>query len=122
MGFGKPGGVVVVGEPYWKKEPAAAFLEIEGVAREDFHDLDGCRQVALDLGLELSWMRGSSLAEWDAYEMRQCAAVDAFAQAFPEDPDLDEVRARRRLQDESYLRWGRDSLGWAIWAFRVPAA
>jgi SAM-dependent methyltransferase len=120
IGFGKPGGAVVTGEPFWIEEPNAEYLKAEGVEREDFHDLDGCRQVALDLGLELVWMAVSSKADWDAYEMRQCAAVDAFALSHPDDPDLPDLRQRRRRCDASFFRWGRDCLGWALWAFRIP--
>ena len=65
-------------------------------------------------------MAGSSLEDWDAYEMRQNLALDAHAQAHPEDPDLAATREKRRLHDEAYLRWGRDCLGWALWAFRLP--
>lgn len=119
-GFAKPRGVVVVGEPYWKSEPPDAYLEAEGLRRDEVHELDQCRQSALDLGMELIWMKASTLSEWDDYEMRQCVAVDAFASAHPDDPDLGELRAKRRHHDEAYFRWGRDHLGWAIWAFRVP--
>ena len=121
-GFARPGGAVVVGEPYWKEEPPAEYLEAEGIAREDFHDLGGCLQVARDQGLELVWMAGSSEAEWDEYEMRQAAAVDAFARRNPDDPDLPDLRARRRRHEDSYVRWGRRCFGWALWVFRVPAA
>jgi len=118
-GFAAPGGAVVAGEPYWKEEPAPEYLTAEGLRRDEVLELDLCRRVALGLGLELIWMAGSTDAEWDEYEMRQAAAVDAFAREHPDDPDLDELRARRRRHDEAYLRWGRRCLGWAIWAFRV---
>jgi SAM-dependent methyltransferase len=118
--FAKPGGAVVTGEPYWKESAPEEYLAAEDIRADEFHDLDGCRRVARDLGLELIWMAGSTDAEWDEYEMRQCAAVDAFARAHPEDPDLPALRARRCAHDESYLRWGRRCLGWALWAFRVP--
>ena len=32
----KPGGWVIVGEPYWLQEPSEDYLEASGVAREDF--------------------------------------------------------------------------------------
>jgi SAM-dependent methyltransferase len=120
-GFVKPGGAVVTGEPYWKDAPPPEYLAAEGVRVEGFHSLEDCHRIALDLGLELVWMARSTAGEWDEYEMRQCAAVDAFARAHPGDADLAELRARRRQHDEAYLRWGRACLGWALWAFRVPA-
>lgn len=119
-GFARPGGAVVTGEPYWKEEPAAEYLAIEGLSRGEVLGLDDCRRLALDAGLELIWMAGSTEAEWDEYEMRQAAAVDAFAREHPADPDLAQLRAKRRRHDEAYLRWGRRCLGWALWAFRVP--
>ena len=119
--FARPGGAIVTGEPYWKEEPPRAYLEAEGLQRDEFHDLAGCHRVALDLGLDLVWMAGSSLEDWDRYEMRQAAAVDAFAREHPDDPDLEALRARRRGYDASYLAWGRRCLGWAIWVFRRGA-
>jgi SAM-dependent methyltransferase len=122
LGFVRPGGAVVVGEPYWKEGPEPGYLEAEELQRESFSDLEGCRRTALDLGLELIWMGASSEEEWDEYEMKQALAVDAFAREHPQDPDLPALRERRRGHDESYFRWGRSGLGWAVWAFRAPGA
>lgn len=116
----KPGGVIVTGEPYWKDDPTDDYLAAEELTRDVFHDLAGCREVALSQGLELIWMAGSSLEEWDRYEMLQAAATDEFAQAHPDDPDLPALRARRRRADEAYFACGRDCLGFALWAFRTP--
>lgn len=120
-GLAKPGGVVVVGEPHWRAEPTDAYLATEELTREVFHDLAGCRDVALEQGLDLIWMADASLADWDRYEMLQAAALEEFARAHPDDPDLPALRARRRRADEAYLTCGRDCLGWAVWAFRTPS-
>jgi SAM-dependent methyltransferase len=120
-GFAKPGGVVVVGEPHWRSEPTPEYLAAEEVTRETFHDLAGCRDVALEQGLELMWMADASPSDWDRYEMLQCAALDEFARKNPDDPDLPALIERRRRADEAYLTCGRDCLGWAVWAFRTPA-
>ena len=66
------------------------------------------------------WMRDSTLTEWDRYELQQAAAFDAWARENPDDPDLEEIRQRRRKANAIYLRWGRDVCGFAIWAFRIP--
>lgn len=117
-GLVRPSGAVAVGEPYWKEDPPAEYLAAEGLERDTFHDLWGCLDAARQLGLELIWMAGSTDPEWDEYEMKQSAAVDAFASAHPDDPDLPALRARRRRHDEAYVRWGRRCLGWALWALR----
>jgi len=119
-GFTREGGLIVSGEPYWREEPPPEYLEAEKIRRTDFTTLPGCWDTARKLGLELVWMAGSTEEEWDRYEMQQAAAVDRFASEEPDDPDLEELRDRRRRTDESYLRWGRRCLGFALWAFRVP--
>lgn len=120
-GFARPGGVVVSGEPFWKAEPPDEYLAAEELTRESFHSLGDCRAVAHELGLTTIWMRASSGADWDRYEMTQSAALDRFALEHPDDPDLPEIRAMRDRYEESYVRWGRDVCGWAIWAFRTPS-
>jgi SAM-dependent methyltransferase len=112
-------GLIVVGEPYWIEEPPTEYLEAEGMTRDLFPSLAQYRATALELGLELVWMAGSTLAEWDHYEMQQTAAVDRFARAEPNHPDLAEIRERRRTADEIYVRWGRRCCGYALWLFRI---
>ncbi len=35
--------------------------------------------------------------------------------------DLAEIRDRHRPNLDTYYRWGRDTMGFAFWVFRVPA-
>ena len=81
-------------------ECSLPYLEAEGLTRDLFPSLAQYRATALEMGLELVWMAGSTLAEWDHYEMQQTAAVDRFARAEPDHPDLAEIRERRRTADE----------------------
>ncbi len=123
----KPGGLIVVGEPYWIEEPPQAYLDAEDLTRDQFTDLVGCYDAATKRGLELVWMTRSSSRDWDRYEMLQCAALDEYAATHPDDPDLDdpdldEIRRTRHKYNESYFRWGHACLGWALWAFRTPTS
>ena len=115
----KSRGLVVAGEPYWIEEPPQEYLEAEELTRDQFPSLAHYRETALAMGLEPVWMAGSTLSEWDHYEMQQAAAVDRFARAQPDHPDLPEIRNRRRREDENYLKWGRRCLGFALWLFRA---
>jgi SAM-dependent methyltransferase len=120
ISFAKLGGLIVSGEPYWMREPPDEYLKAEGMTRDQFFTLDGCRKVALGLGLGVVWMIGSSLDDWDRYEMDQAASFDRFARERPDHPDLEAIRALRKKADENYLRWGREHLGFATWVFRTP--
>jgi len=111
--------LVVTCEPYWIDEPPAEYLEAEGFTHDLFPSLALYRDTARSIGLEPVWMAGSSLQEWDRYEMEQTASVDRFAREQPDHPDLAEIRERRRRDDAIYVRWGRRYCGNAMWLFRV---
>jgi SAM-dependent methyltransferase len=118
----KPGGLLVVGEPWWMADPSDDYLEADGLKREQFGTLAECRQTALDLDLEPVWMAGSTTEEWDRYEMLQTASVAQFAQKQPNHADLAEIREGRAKADEIYLKWGRKHVGFALWVWRLSTA
>jgi hypothetical protein len=60
----------------------------------------------------------SSMDEWDRYEGLQWHATVQYARAHPDDPDLPELLRRVATDKGVYLKWGRETLGWAIYVFR----
>ena len=62
----------------------------------------------------------SSRSDWDRYEGLQWHAADCFVRAQADDPDVSELMKRVTKQRDAYLKWGRDTLGWAIYTFRKP--
>lgn len=117
----RPGGLILVGEPYWRQEPPAAFLEAEGFERDAFSTHAGNVQIGEALGLSLEYALTSTRDEWDRYEGLQWHAAAAYARAHPDDPDLPDLQTRVARSQEHYLRWGRDTLGWGVYLFRKPA-
>jgi hypothetical protein len=111
---------VLSGEPYWIREPDPAFLEAEGYERETFFYLHELEEIATDLGLRPLYVLGATHEGWDRYETRQLMAADRWARANPDHPDVDEVLTLTRRSAAHYLRWGRDTFGWALLLFRVP--
>jgi SAM-dependent methyltransferase len=117
-GMVKPGGWVIVGEPYWLQEPSKEYLEASGVAREDFGSHSSNAEAGERLGLDLVHTIVSSQDDWDRYEGLQWYATDGYARTHPDDPDLAEVVERVEKARAAYLGWGRDTVGWAIYVFR----
>lgn len=114
----KPGGWVIVGEPYWIREPCKDYLEASEVAREDFGSHFSNAEAGERRGLDLVHTMVSSQDDWDAYEGLQWYATAAYARSHPDDPDVAELVERVSEARAAYLRWGRDTLGWAIYMFK----
>ena len=118
----EPGGWVVVGEPYWLREPPEDYLEASGVARDDFETHSGNVEAGEQQGLELVHTLVSNQDDWDKYEGLQWYSTAEYARSHPDDQDLPELLERVGKQKAAYLRWGRDTLGWAIYVFRRGAS
>lgn len=112
------GGWVVVGEPFWLKEPEEEYLKASGAARESFATHAENAAAGEERGLELAYTLVSSKDEWDRYEGLQWYAVSEYARAQSDDPDLMEIVERVAKERSVYLRWGRETVGWAIYVFR----
>ena len=119
-GFARPGGLVLVGEPYWRRQPDPAYLAAAELAAADFSTLHGNVKIAAEECLTLLYALPSRDEDWDRYELLQLRAAERFALAHPDDPDVGELLARARRGTDAYLRWGRDTLGWSIYLFRRP--
>jgi len=117
-GMVEPDGWIVVGEPYWRREPPEAYLEASGVARSDFGTHFENVEAGEKRGLDLVHTLVSSRDDWDRYEGLQWYATAAYARSHPDDQDLSELVGRVAKEKATYLRWGRDTLGWAIYVFR----
>ncbi len=114
----KPGGWVIVGEPFWRREPSEDYLEASGVAKEEFGSHFSNAEAGERRGLDLVHAIVSSNDDWDMYEGLQWYSTAEYARTHPDDPDLATVVERVEKAKATYLRWGRDTLGWAIYMFR----
>jgi SAM-dependent methyltransferase len=116
----RPGGCVLVGEPFWKKEPAAEYLAWSGLKRHQFGSHAQNVEAGEAEGLVPLVALVSSDDEWDRYETLQWRGAARFAGLHPEDPDVTELLTRVAKSRREYLNWGRDTLGWALYLFATP--
>ncbi|MDQ7842008.1 MAG: class I SAM-dependent methyltransferase [bacterium] len=117
----EPGGWVIAGEPYWLREPSEDYLQATGDTREGFGTHASNAEAGEQRGLDLVYTLVSSKEDWDSYEGLQWYATAEHARTHPNDPDLPELVRRVAKNKAVYLRWGRDTLGWAIYVFRHRA-
>jgi SAM-dependent methyltransferase len=116
--WAKPGGLVVVGEPFWRTSPTMAHLEAADLTESSFSTHSGNAQTGLKLGLALLHTIVSSEDDWDRYEGYQWYAAEKYSIRNPSDPDVTELMAKIREARDHYLQWGRSEIGWAIYMFR----
>lgn len=116
----RPGGQVLVGEPFWIHDPDPAYLKSAGLSQDEFSTHAGNVAIGVEEGLEPLLALVSSGDEWDRYETLQWRAAARWASAHPDDPDRDELLERVERGRREYLELGRDTLGWALYLFRVP--
>ena len=115
--WAKPGGLVVVGEPFWRTTPSPDHLEAAELTESSFGTHQGNVQTGLGLGLRLLHTIVSSEDDWDRYEGYQWYAAEGYSRRNPDDPDLPELMANMRKARDHYLQWGRNEFGWAVYLF-----
>jgi len=110
----RPGGLVLVGEPYWLKEPpdAATVAACHAKSRDEFSTLIGLIGRLADAGWDLVEMVLANPDGWDRYHGAQWLTIRRWLDANPDDElaaafrdelsqaPLDNVVCRE------YLGWG----------------
>jgi SAM-dependent methyltransferase len=105
----RPGGHVVVGEPYWRRSPpvgmdAMGYVSLsETASRVERH------------GVTLIGLVSSSTDDWDRYESLHWRAVEDWLS----ENDDDEIRRANEEHKRNYLA-RRDAFGWTIFLARKP--
>jgi hypothetical protein len=110
---------VAVGEPYWRIWPPPPEIEAgEIVAGEDLLPLAATVERAESTGVRVVYLIVSSEDDWDRYDSLHWQTLDRWLEANPDHPQAEEFRDRGAAYRDRYLRWQRDSLGWAIFVCR----
>jgi cyclopropane fatty-acyl-phospholipid synthase-like methyltransferase len=113
-------GHVLVGQGYWRRAPDAEYLERLEATADEMTSHEGNVAAGLEEGLREAGAWVSSLDDWDRYEGLYADTVEAYVAAHPEDRDAPAMGDRIRRWRETYWRWGRDTLGFGLYRFRVP--
>jgi SAM-dependent methyltransferase len=107
----RPGGHVVVGEPFWRRLPLP-----DDYSQRDapFTTLEGTMTIMETAALRVVSVIASSQDDWDRYETLHWRAVEEWLAENRNDPDARDIRSQHERDKATYLRYGRDYLGWAI--------
>jgi cyclopropane fatty-acyl-phospholipid synthase-like methyltransferase len=114
----RPSGLTIVGEAFWSKDPREEYLRASGTKREEFGTHMDNVMVAEEEGLTCIYTMVSDSDDWDHYERLKWWNVDDYVRNNPNDEDVQELLERTRREKEIYLRWERETLGWAVYVLQ----
>jgi len=115
----RPGGLALLGEGYWRREPDAAYLEaLGGASRDELADYAGLIAAAGEAGLEPRYAVTASTDDFDRYEWSWSLNGERYAAAHPDEPGVDEFLAWIRNGRRRYVELGgRTTLGFGLFLF-----
>jgi len=119
-GLVRPGGLVLYGDGYWRREPTDEYLEALGASRDELSDYAGTIRGATELGLTPLYAVTASVDDFDRYEWSWSLNGERYAAEHPDEPGvgefLDWIRNGRRRYVEL---GGRETLGFGLFLFRA---
>jgi len=112
------GGLLLVGEPFWKAEPTPGACEALGFGTEHVTDLSGLLDLFERENLELVEMVLSDPDSWDRYEAQQWWTTDEWLRAHPDDPRAPRMREFMTTHRRAHLQYQRHLLDWGVFVLR----
>ena len=114
----RDGGIILVGEPYWRRLPPtedAARGCLAGSISE-FLPLPGLVASFGQLGYDVVEMVLADQDSWDRYEAAKWLTMRRWLESNPGDGFAKEVRARLTTEPERHVTYTREYLGWGVFA------
>ncbi|MFJ8887543.1 SAM-dependent methyltransferase [Streptomyces sp. NPDC102402] len=114
----RPGGLMLIGEPYWRREVPDEETAVACHARskEDFLVLPELIGQFGDLGYDVVEMVLADQDSWDRYQAAQWLNLRRWLDANADDELAPQVRAELTTGPADYARHAREHLGWGVFA------
>ncbi|MGW7268566.1 SAM-dependent methyltransferase [Streptomyces sp. NPDC054842] len=114
----RPGGLVLIGEPYWRRLPPdqETVEACHAADRSDFLLLPELIGQFTGLGYDVVEMVLADQASWDRYRAAQWLNLRRWLDRNPGDELAAEVRAELDGAAVQYTRYEREYLGWGVFA------
>ncbi|RCI91632.1 SAM-dependent methyltransferase, partial [Klebsiella pneumoniae] len=111
-----PGGMLLIGEPWWRKRPATAEEAVACGAQspDDFLTLPALVAHFGELGYDVVEMVLADQEGWDRYEAAKWLTMRRWLEANPHDDFAPEVRQQLTTAPLHHVTWTREYLGWGV--------
>lgn len=116
----KPGGIMLIGHPYWRQKPASPeAIEACGAGQEsDWLSLPDLIEQMQSLGSDVIEMMLADQDSWDRYVAAQWRNIREFIDTHPEDELTPMFREELRTSPIAHTRYQREYLGWGVFALK----
>jgi SAM-dependent methyltransferase len=119
-GLVRPGGLVLYGNGYWRREPSEEYLAALEATRDEFGDYAGTVRRGEELGLSPVYVVTADVDDFDRYEWTWSLNGERYAAAHPDEPGVGDFLAWIRGGRRRYVELGgRDTLGFGLFLFRA---
>ncbi len=114
----KPGGTVLVGEPYWRTRPTTpeALAGCGVQSSDDYLTLPGLLASFDAQGYDVVEMFCATEESWDRYQAAQWLTMRRWADTHPDHDLHDEVRRLLSTEPQQYAAGTRAHFGWGVFA------
>lgn len=114
----RPGGIILIGEPYWRRLPPTQEIVTgcEASSVSDFLLLPERIESFRALGYDLVEMVLADQEGWDRYEAAKWLTMRRWLEANPHDTFAQEVRALLTSEPRRYVTCTREYVGWGVFA------
>jgi SAM-dependent methyltransferase len=111
-----PGGMMLIGEPYWRREPPDQAT-VEGcyaTSQDQWLPLPELIESFGGLGCDVVEMVLADSGSWDRYAAAQWLNIRRWLDANPGDELADQMRAELTAAPARHARYQREYLGWGV--------
>ncbi len=108
------GGLLLIGETFWQKVPPLEVCEAMGIGRDDLPLLGDLAAQFQSTGVDLLTMLLATTEDRDAFYSQQWHAVHEWVQQHSDHDDVPELRQWVRQNQQHYLQYEREYLGWGV--------
>ena len=114
----RPGGILLVGEPYWRQLPPTDEVAQGCLAKtlSDFLTLPELLGSFGLLGYDVVEMVLADQDGWDRYEAAKWLTMRRWLESNPDDEMAQEVRDRLTSEPVRHVAYTREYLGWGVFA------
>jgi len=117
----RTGGIILIGEPYWRKLPPTEEVAKGCLAHaiSDYLMLPELLASFGRLGYDVVEMVLADQDGWDRYEAAKWLTMRLWLEANPNDELAEEVRAQLTSEPVRYATYTREYMGWGVFALMM---